>query len=124
MLSPFWAEFGLFYPFLAYPNPTRTYLCVPSCWISPPGTPEWGWRMHAELLGSPGAAAGGQMLCPTVLPKPWGQFNFLPQAFLGLVPIFHVSSELFSLSHLPVSWLDLASVTHPHGSSQIWLTQL
>lgn len=61
----------------------------------------WGtcW-MHSEVVGAAGAAAGGQMLSPTVLPELWGQFNLLPQAFLGLVPILHVSSVLLSLSHL------------------------
>lgn len=73
-----------------------------------------------EVAGCSGAAAGGQMLCPTVLPKLWGQFNLLPHALLGLVPILHVSSVLLSLPHLPVSRLDLASVIHPHGSELDW----
>lgn len=60
------------------------------------------------------------MLCPTVLPKLWGQFNLLPHALLGLVPILHVSSVLLSLSHLPVSRLDLASGIHPRGSELDW----
>lgn len=56
------------------------------------------------------------MLYPTVLKMLRGQLDPMSHGFLGLFPILHVSSALLCLPYLPVTWLDLDPVVHPHGS--------